>query len=330
MRALLAAAGLLLLFAGWAEARCAGKDLFAALERAEPGTAAGLLNEARAVPNGEGRFWRIEKAGTAPSYLFGTFHVSDAVEGVPDSVWTALDGARVAIFEVTLDGEHELKRRMATDPGFVMDPAAPPFADRMSADDVERVVTAFSARGVGRAIAEKLRPWMQISLITFPPCQLREVERGAKMLDVVLAERARARGIREMGLERAADALESISRMPVEDQTRLLVAAGRSAAFEEDLFTTNLNLYHAGRIALIERFNNWMSDRHMPDLGLNAVNERLLSRLLDGRNAKWLPKLLVEIEKGDAFVAVGALHLVGEAGLIAAFERAGYTATRVD
>lgn len=330
MRALLAAIGLVLVVAGWAEARCAGADLFAELERTEPAIARELLENARAVPNGEGRFWRVEKPGTAASHLFGTFHVSDAVEGVPDGVWTALDGARIAIFEVTLNGEKELERRMATDPGFVMDPDAPAFADRMSKDDLEKVVAAFAARGISRGIAEKLRPWMQISLITFPPCQLREVERGAKMLDIVLAERARSRGIPEIGLERAVEALNTLSEMPIADQTRLLVAAGRSAAFEEDLFSTNLKLYHAGRIALIERFNDWMADRHMPDLRMKEVNARLMSSLLAGRNAKWAPRLLEEIAKGNAFVAVGALHLVGESGLIAMLERAGFVAVRLD
>ena len=321
---------LLLLGSGLAQAKCAGKDLFAELQRNDPVAAKALLADARAVPNGEGRFWRIEKTGTAPSYLFGTFHVADAVDHVPESVWQALDTARIAVFEVTLADEKDLESRMATDPGFVLDAEATPFAERMSAEDLKRVAGAFEARGIQLAIAEKLRPWMQISLITFPPCQLEDVKLGSKMLDVVLAQRAVARGIPEVGLELAVEALEGLSRMSLEDQTKLIIGAGRSAAFEEDLFSTNLRLYHSGQIALIERFNDWIAEKHMPDLKLQDVNDRLLTDLLDGRNAKWMPKLLAETEKGNAFVAVGALHLVGQAGLVAALRRAGYTVTRLD
>lgn len=330
MRALIAAFGLLLVFTGWAEARCAGKDLFVELKRSEPAAAEKLIAASDAVANGNGRFWRVEKTGVPASFLFGTFHVSDAVEGVPEDAWAALDQARIAIFEVTLADERALQQRISDDPNFLLEPDAPPFAERMSPEDLKQVANAFESRGIEVSVAERLRPWMQISLVTFPPCQLREVELGKEMLDVILAKRAVAAGIPEMGLENSVEALESLSRMTREDQTRLIIAAGRSAPFEEDLFTTNLALYTAGRIALIERFNDWIAERHMPDLNLREVNDRLLDSLLVGRNAQWMPRLLPEIEKGNAFVAVGALHLVGEAGLVAALERAGFKATRLD
>ena len=330
MRAFLAAIGLVFVFAGWAEARCTGKDLFAELERDDPAAARALLAQARQVPNGEGRFWRVETEGVPPSYLFGTFHVSDLADRVPAAVWQALEGSRVAVFEVTLADEQELERRAATDPDFVMDADAPPFSERMSPEDRAKVAAVFEARGLRPAIAEKLQAWMQISLVTFPPCQLIEINRGAKMLDVELAEHARDRGIPERGLERAAQALESLTTLPPDDVTRILISAGRSSEFEVDLFITNLNFYHSGRIALIKLFNDWMAERHMPDLDLTAVNDRMLRNLLDGRNAKWTPALLAEVGKGNAFVAVGALHLTGEAGLIAVLERAGFTATRLD
>lgn len=329
LRAVLSVVALFVFSSGLAEARCTGKDLFAELQKNEPEAARAVLAEADAVPNGQGRFWKVERPGTAPSYLFGTFHVADAVEGVPDDVWLALDQARIAVFEVTLSDEESLEGRMASDPSFVLDQDARPFSERMSGADLERVEAAFASRGIAVSVAEKLQPWMQISLITFPPCQLRQVERGAKMLDVVLAERAVAKGIPEKGLERAVEALESLSRLSVDDQTRLIIAAGRSADIDEDLFITNLALYHRGQIALIERFNDWVAQRYMPDLDLPAVNKRLLTDLLDGRNANWMPILLPEIERGNAFVAVGALHLVGEAGLVALLKRAGYSLTLV-
>ena len=36
------------------------------------------------------------------------------------------------------------------------------------------------------------------------------------------------------------------------------------------------------------------------------------------------------LEKGNAFIAVGALHLPGEEGLIELIRKQGYTVTRID
>ena len=330
MRQILFGFFLVLLFAGGASARCTGNDLRAALTQDDPETAARLMAEAAAVPNGEGRLWRVEKNGVAASYLFGTFHVADAVDHVPNAAWQALDAARIAVFEVTLGDEARMKDRMASDPGFVFDPDARPFSERMGAGDLDLVRQAFRERGVSPEVAPRLRPWMQMSLLTFPPCQIRAVQSGARMLDVVMAERAVAAGIPERGLEEAVVALESLSKLSEEDVTRLIIAAGRSGDLEEDVFITNLALYAEGQIALIDIMNEWLGQRYMPDLDLASVNARMKARLLEERNANWMPAILGEVEQGNAFIAVGALHLVGESGLVALLERAGYRLTRVD
>lgn len=49
-----------------------------------------------------------------------------------------------------------------------------------------------------------------------------------------------------------------------------------------------------------------------------------MEALLDERNKNWMPKLKEVLNQGDAFVAVGALHLVGETGLVALLRKAGY------
>jgi uncharacterized protein YbaP (TraB family) len=54
-----------------------------------------------------------------------------------------------------------------------------------------------------------------------------------------------------------------------------------------------------------------------------------MEALLDERNKNWMPKLKAELEKGDAFIAVGAMHLVGETGLVELLREAGYTVTPV-
>ncbi|MFT3925239.1 MAG: TraB/GumN family protein [Myxococcales bacterium] len=51
--------------------------------------------------------------------------------------------------------------------------------------------------------------------------------------------------------------------------------------------------------------------------------------VLNQRNARWLPVLEREIARGQAFVAVGAAHLLGDRGILAQLRQRGYVVTRV-
>src|SRR4051794_37913259 len=51
----------------------------------------------------KGLLWRVEKAGAAPSHLFGTVHLADPrVTKLPDAVREQFDSARLFAMEVSL------------------------------------------------------------------------------------------------------------------------------------------------------------------------------------------------------------------------------------
>jgi uncharacterized protein YbaP (TraB family) len=56
----------------------------------------------------------------------------------------------------------------------------------------------------------------------------------------------------------------------------------------------------------------------------------MMVELLDVRNKAWMPRLKSELSKGNAFVAVGALHLPGEVGLIELLRDSGFQITKVN
>ncbi len=99
---------------------------------------------------------------------------------------------------------------------------------------------------------------------------------------------------------------------------------------EEDTFRTNADLYAAGEITAINEFGIWLSERQgvIPDS--RARNAEIMAEIIDARNLLWMRTLLPEIDQGDAFVAVGALHLPGSLGLIELLRREGYKISRLD
>ena len=54
-----------------------------------------------------------------------------------------------------------------------------------------------------------------------------------------------------------------------------------------------------------------------------------MEALLDKRNADWLTKLPAIFNDGSTFVAVGALHLAGDKGVVEGLRKLGYTVTPV-
>ncbi len=57
--------------------RCHGIDMLAELQTTSPELYKKVMEESKALPNTEAVFWKVEKPGVEPSYLFGTMHLSD-------------------------------------------------------------------------------------------------------------------------------------------------------------------------------------------------------------------------------------------------------------
>ena len=61
----------------------------------------------------------------------------------------------------------------------------------------------------------------------------------------------------------------------------------------------------------------------------NSLYERVTERLLTDRNRLMVERMLPLLDAGDAFVAVGAMHLPGADGLLALLAERGYQIERV-
>jgi len=59
----------------------------------------------------------------------------------------------------------------------------------------------------------------------------------------------------------------------------------------------------------------------------DELAKRLMHSLIDERNQRMLERMLPELKKGRTFIAVGALHLPGEFGLLNLLRKAGFAVT---
>jgi uncharacterized protein YbaP (TraB family) len=281
------------------------------------------------VANGQGRFWQVSREGGAPSFLFGTFHSAEAIDTLTPAIWAAFDGASRVVVELDLDQKAAMEARLATDPAFAFDVSAPPLSSRLTAEQRAELVKALEIRGMELEMVEQMRPWLLASILGFPACHIAAMAEGAEALDIDLAERAIARGTALNGLETYQDAIGAFQRVDSDLLLASIASTSGMVASEEDVFRTNSLLYAKGEIALIGELGILLGDLEDPDRDNRMLHDALMSELLDHRNRAWMTSLPGFLEAGNVFVAVGALHLPGETGLIELLRAEGYSVTRL-
>lgn len=331
LRRLIGPAGLIwLLLSLPAVAACAGQDLVERFRTEAPVEIEAMFARAHATPNGQGRFWEIRAPDAEPSYLFGTFHSPDAIELVPSAVWDQLSAARTAVFEVDLNQRDAMQRYLLSDLNITSDLDAAPLAVRLPQGSEDDVRTALAARGIPFGLVTQARPWYLMAILGFPPCHFLALRDGAEPLDHVMAERAETNGIPVVGLETVEDTIDALRSIDEAVLWEEIAAAAASNAYAEDVYQTQLALYAAGETQSVMEFVLWLGARLSPAEDHASRSDAIMSELLDRRNAAWIPRLAPHLDSGGAFIAVGALHLPGDAGLVELLRAKGYTLSRLD
>ncbi|MDX1609040.1 MAG: TraB/GumN family protein [Halofilum sp. (in: g-proteobacteria)] len=258
-----------------------------------------------------GILWRIERGGETVGHLFGTIH-SDRPEvlDLPGPVERAFERSERYAFELdlrTLD-RGEIVRIMTYADGGSLEGHLP-------APLWARVRAAAPKRGLDPRTLDPLEPWAVAMLLSQPRTDPQRV------LDHALQRRALASGRPVSGLETIAEQLSVFDRLHAERQLELLRTAvgliedGRAEPLFEDLVRAWLRRDLQRLVALAEAH---------PSLPDPAANERFMTRLLHDRNRRMLERMQGLLDQGGAFVAVGAMHLAGERGLVRLLQARGF------
>ncbi len=268
------------------------------------------------APFDRGLLWRIERAGVQPSYLFGTIHLADPrVTVLPAPVKQQFDAAGSFTMEVSLD-----TASVATLALGMM------FTDGRSLPGVagdalfERLVPLLEQRGLPQAFATNLKPWAAMLMITLPDQQPDNV------LDVMLARLAAEQRKQSYYLETVDEQVGAFDNMSMSDQVALLRHAIETQADLDSLNRRLLDAYIQRNLALMWDINE-ADIAKRPDL--RPLNDVFAQRLVYDRNSRMAQRMQPQLGQGRAFVAVGALHLYGDRGVLSLLQRAGWQVTRI-
>jgi uncharacterized protein YbaP (TraB family) len=304
---------------------CTGVDLMQALRKDDPAAARRIEEDARATPNGSGLLWKIEKAGLGTSYLFGTMHMTDPrVTALPGAAQAAFDASATVVIETTdvLD-QAEMMAAIMQKPELMMFTDQTTLQSLLSPEDAAAVEAALSERGIPLASVSKMKPWMLSAMVALPACEMARKAAGLPVLDVKLAQDAEASGKELRGLETVTDQLEAMASLPMDFHIRGLVDTLKLGDRMDDVVETMISLYVQGEVGAI-----WPLFRAvLPDSGVEEGYAAFEEVMVTARNKTMAVEAEPILQKGGAFVAIGALHLPGAEGVVELLRKAGYTVT---
>lgn len=266
--------------------------------------------------------WKISKKDISkPSYLFGTHHLIPIqfLDSVP-GIFRAFNDCEVVIGEMVMnniDGTSKIQRAALL-------PKDTTVADLMSIENYELVDSELrAALGMGLKEMSMLNPSFIRTMYELDIYNKTTGFSDDVQSDSYFQMVGEQKGKKVVGLEDIDKQIEVLlGNKDLKREAQLLVETVRNKdKIVEDLITLN-KLYRAGDIeALVqlakkqEEFTDMTDDEY-------AV-------MVDNRNFAWIKILPDYINQSPSFIAVGALHLGGENGLINLLRKEGYKVTAV-
>lgn len=258
-----------------------------------------------------GLLWRIERGGETVGHLFGTIH-SDRPEvlDLPAPVARAFEDAQRYAFEVD---QRDIDRREIV--RIMHYPDGTSLPRRLPGELWARTREAAAQRGLRVDAITAMEPWALAMILGLPPAD------PQRILDMHLQRRARQTGQPVTGLETVAEQLSIFDRLDESAQLDMLATAVKAveSGQADALFERMVRAWLARDLSRIVE----LADDH-PAVADPETNDRLMRRLLEERNRRMVERMQPLLDAGGAFIAVGAMHLAGDDGLVRLLERRGY------
>lgn len=266
-----------------------------------------------ARPAAASLLWQLEKGGKT-HYLFGTIHISDAdIIALPPQVENVVKSARQLVVEAIAD---EQSRQSMAERSLL---ASDTLKNVLGPDLFDQVSGAAKARGVSPASLVRLKPWAVGLMLNVPTPSLEPV------LDVHLQYRFEDSGRAVHALETIDEQLDIFDQLPLDDQIAFLKSSLSQLEDFDRNFAQMKTLYLAGDLDAIHRFSEQQTAK-----GDHPVMKRLMSRILEERNQRMFARVQPHLAQSGTLIAVGALHLPGQQGLLQMFRQAGYAVKALD
>lgn len=304
-------------------AECAGENLLATMP-AKDRTA--LEAAAASVPYPNGNFWRATR-GDEVITLIGTYHFDDPRhQPTLEAITPLIETAATVLVEAGPEEKADLLDMMARDPSLMTITEGPTLMEQMKPETWAMLSDAMTKRGVPGFMAAKLQPWYVNVLLSVPPCAMAGMT-DPKGLDGMVIDTAMARGVPVKALEPFDTVFGIFGAMTEAEQIAMIEATLLLEERSADFFVTLADAYFAGESRMVWELMRKVSYEQalVPRAKVDADFARMEEVLMASRNRAWIAVLDQAATDGPVLAAFGALHLPGDAGVLALLEAEGFS-----
>ena len=253
----------------------------------------------------KGLFWKMESPTGMVSYLYGTMHTDDnRVADLSPHVLEAIKNVDTFMME---SAENRDPSVMLLKEGNL--------ASQLTELEFEQVreLADFHVMHLGAAM--QMKPWLLAVVFDLPKPQTPFAQ------DNILMTKSEDALKNVVGIETAAEHFGVMDNFSLDEQMVMLRAVlKRTPAQKEADFEALMAAYLAGDSDKISALDEQITGGMLP----KEIWAKMRTKLLDERNVVMAERSIKAANEKPVFVAVGASHLAGDNGLIAAFKKAGY------
>ncbi len=269
------------------------------------------------ILHSKGLLWKIEKAGLEASYIYGTIHIGDPrVLNLAPDVSKAFENAQCFAMEMLLNFQAMgvMARASFFDDGRTLKSVMQP-------KDYAKLLAVLQEHYyIPESAVINMRPWAVLIMMMMPTEGQGDKEIA---LDMVLYRQAAMAKKQLLGLETVQEQLAIFDSMTLEEQIWMLnksVEDYKKVSGQMDLL---IQAYLDRDLAALVD----LQEQNMYDD--TDIDDRLLYEMLDKRNHRMVERMQACLQKGKAFIAIGALHLPGDQGVLHLLEQQGYQVTSI-
>ncbi|MCK8108804.1 TraB/GumN family protein [Pseudoalteromonas sp. 2CM41L] len=263
--------------------------------------------------------FKVEKNGTS-SYLFGTVHVGDAsMKGLPEKVTKAIDQSEQVVVEVDISKLTPLQMQQRSMP-FMMLKDGKTLQTELSKQNYNKLKDYFAKKSIDIAMFNGLKPWAV--MVTMMQIEFQNAGFSDQTgIDKQVLAYAKKQNITIGELETLEQQLQMFDGMALLSN-EMIEETFEQLADINTYFIKLVNAWKNGDMNTLTEYYNMSFD----ESNYGEISEQVM---LVNRNNKWVEQLVPRLTNEKLFIAVGALHLPEQHGLIKQLTDAGFTITRL-